>query len=372
MKILISGAGFAGLTLAYWLKQAGFQPVIIEKAAAFQRRGYLLGLHHSSVLILQKMGLMGRVVERAIDTMRYQLIDSRGKPINTGTYLSYKQDQRGKLPVHRADLQLTLYEAVRDDVELRFGTTITTLHETPTGADVTFSDSSTQTFDLVVGADGIHSTVRRLRFGVGYEQPLGATYCAFISPKTTPHTPSYVQIASGIMSILYDLNADEFGGIFVIKGQTPGAWKDALVQRHLPSGGSVLELLQQIPDDTYIFTDQLMQVILPRWYQGRTVLVGDAAYALSAASGFGGTAAIVGAYVLARELAASGLEGLAAYDRQLRKVIEKRQRDARQTLQQICSTHPLAITARDTLLRLIPEGMYRLAGNRDDFEPMTQ
>jgi 2-polyprenyl-6-methoxyphenol hydroxylase-like FAD-dependent oxidoreductase len=366
MKVLIAGAGIAGLTTAYWLDHYGFEPTIVEKAPAIDPHGFLLGIRGPSVTVLKNMGLLDAALERSIDTFPYQILSSKGKAINAGRYLSYKQDVRGKLPINRADLEAVLYEAIRGRVEARFGTTIDTIAQDADGVDVAFSDGSTGRYDLVIGADGVHSGVRKKVFGDGLEQMQPATYVAFMSAKSGAPVESFVQFARGMMSVVYDLSADTFGGIAVIRGSDfmdvpPAERIAALIARHEVADTPIAEALRRIEPRTHIYADRMMQIVMPRWYEGRVALVGDAAYCLTAASGFGATAAMIGAYVLPQEQAAHGLDGLAAYDARLRAGITKRQKTAAMTTGQIVSESPVAIAVRDLLLKLVPDnGVYKM------------
>jgi 2-polyprenyl-6-methoxyphenol hydroxylase-like FAD-dependent oxidoreductase len=366
MKILIAGAGIAGLTAAYWLDHHGFEPVIVEKAPSIDPHGFLLGIRGPSITVLRNMGALDAALDRSIDTFPYRILSSKGAPINTGRYLSYKEDVRGKLPINRADLEAVLYEAIRGRVEVRFATTIGAIAQDADGVDVQFSDGSSGRFDLLVGADGVHSAVRQMVFGAGFEQMQPATYAAFISAKSGEPVESFVQFAKGMMSVVYDLSADTFGGIAVIRGSDlmdvpPSGRRSALIARHESANTPITDALRRLDPAAPIYADAMMQVIMPRWHEGRVVLVGDAAYCLTAASGFGATAALIGAYVLPQELAAHGLAGLASYDARLRSGIAKRQKTAAMTTGQIVSENPMAIGVRDLLLKLVPDtGVYKM------------
>jgi 2-polyprenyl-6-methoxyphenol hydroxylase-like FAD-dependent oxidoreductase len=368
MKILISGAGIAGLTIAYWLREYGFEPVIVEQAPHFERKGFLIGIRGASITVLERMNLLDKALALGLESIHHDILSSKGKPINRSQYLSYKQDTRGKLPMNRADLHAVLYDAIRDTVQIRFGTTIEAVRQHENRVDVYFAGGEHEQFDLLIGADGIHSTVRRLVFGDGFEFDLNASYAAFVSPKTSPIS-SAVQFARGRMSVVYDLNQDEFGGIFIFKGhdfaRIPAhARKAALILRH---DAPIADALSQISNETYIFADRLVQIDLPRWSEGRVVLVGDAAYGLSPASGFGATAAIAGAYILAGEIGRHGLGGLTNYEGRMRAGIDKKRKSAARTVTQIVSENPIAIAVRDFVLRLMPENAAHKAKAVDDF-----
>jgi 2-polyprenyl-6-methoxyphenol hydroxylase-like FAD-dependent oxidoreductase len=368
VKVIIAGAGIAGLTLGYWLHEYGCDVTIIEKAPALDRNGFLLGIRGASITVLQRMNLLDKALLLAMDSIPHDVLSSTGKRINRSLYLSYKEDVRGKLPMNRTDLHAVLYDAVKDKVEIRFGTCIEAIAQQSHQVDVLLSNGQRETADLLVGADGIHSHVRHLAFGDGFEYSLDASYAAFVSPKTRP-IQSVVQFAARRMSVIYDLNATEFGGIFVLKGDDfanlpQSAQKTALIQLH---DAPIADALATISDTTYIFVDRLLQIIMPQWYTGRVVLVGDAAYGLSPASGFGATAAICGAYILAEELHEQGLAGLQSYEARMRPTIEKKRKSSSGVVKHIVTENRLMMTIRDILLRLMPEKTSYKAQAVDDF-----
>jgi 2-polyprenyl-6-methoxyphenol hydroxylase-like FAD-dependent oxidoreductase len=368
VKVIIAGAGIAGLTLAYWLHEYGCDVTIIEKASALDHNGFLLGIRSASITVLEKMNLLDTVLSLAMDSIPHDVLSSTGKRINRSIYLSYKEDVRGKLPMNRADLHSILYEAVKDKVEIRFGTCIESIEQQPNKVDVLLSNGQRESADLLVGADGIHSQVRHLAFGDGFEHSLDASYAAFVSPKTSP-IQSAVQFAARRMSVIYDLNATEFGGIFVLKGgefaKLPQLEQKAeLIQLH---DAAIADALATISNNTYIFVDRLLQIIMPQWYDRRVVLVGDAAYGLSPASGFGATAAICGAYVLAEEIQKHGLAGLQSYEARMRPTIEKKRKSSSGVVKHIVTENRVMMTIRDILLRLMPEKASYKAQKADDF-----
>jgi 2-polyprenyl-6-methoxyphenol hydroxylase-like FAD-dependent oxidoreductase len=365
MKIMIAGAGIAGLSLAYWLAEKGQNVTLIEKAPALEQEGFLIGFRGISVTILQRMGLLDKALSMAMDSIHHDILSSKGQKINRSLYLSYKEHEAGKLPMNRADLHRLLYEAVKDKVEICFGTRIQAIEQKET-VEIILNNGQAEEADLLIGADGVHSSVRKMVFGEGFEQDLNASYAAFISPKHQA-IQSAVQFAKGRMSVLYDLNEGEFGGIFVLKGHEFAALpreqqKAALIQAH--QGSSIAEDLSQLSPETAIFTDKLIQIAMPSWVSGKVALVGDAAYCLSPASGFGATAAIAGAYVLAEAI--NG-RGLGAYEKEMRPAIEKKRKSSAAVVNQIVSENPIMIGIRDFLLRMMPEKATYKAKKVDDF-----
>jgi 2-polyprenyl-6-methoxyphenol hydroxylase-like FAD-dependent oxidoreductase len=364
MRILIAGAGIAGLTLAYWLRRGGHEPVVVEKAPGPEPRGFLIGIRGGSITVLQKMGVLNQALARARSSIHYNVLDARGRRINGGRYLSYRDDERGKLPLNRADLQGVLYASVKNDLPIHFGTTLSALRQTATGVEVEFAGGlAGDHFDLVIGADGVHSWVRQTLFGTNGPQPLNAAYAAFIAPAPGA-VESFVQFAPGRMSVIYDLGQGEVGGLFILRERP--AERDAaglrrrLLELHRDNGAPIAATLAALPDSLTIFADTLSAVRLPAWSQGRVGLVGDAAYSLTPASGFGATAALAGGYLLAEALAAEGVAGLATYERKLRPAVERRQKAAASITSQLVTHNPVLMFVRETILKLMKEdGVYK-------------
>jgi 2-polyprenyl-6-methoxyphenol hydroxylase-like FAD-dependent oxidoreductase len=366
MRILIAGAGIAGLSLAYWLRRGGHEPVLVEKAPALGTRGFLIGIRGGSITVLRKMGVLDTAMARAMDTIHYHVLDAKGRRINGGRYLSYREDERGKLPLNRADLQAVLYEAVKDDVGVHFGTTLTALRPGADGVEVDLSGSAASGhFDLVIGADGVHSWVRQAIFGAAGPTPLPAAYVAFIAqaPADGPgRGESYLQFGLGRMSVLYDLGAGKVGGLFILRAlpAVPGPMRQHLADLHRESAPQIAAVLDALPDPLTLFADRLISVRLPAWSRGRVGLVGDAAYSLSPASGFGATAALAGSYHLAQALMAEGPAGQATYERRMRPSIESRQRTTANVTAQLITRNPAVMFIRETALRLMREdGVYK-------------
>src|SRR5690242_14112416 len=148
MKITIAGAGIAGLTLAYWLAEKGQKVTLIEKAPAIEQDGFLIGFRGISVTILQRMGLLEKALSMAMDSIHHDILSSKGQKINRSLYLSYKEHEAGKLPMNRADLHQLLYDAVKDRVDICFGTQIQAIEQNET-VELMFSNGQAAEADLL-------------------------------------------------------------------------------------------------------------------------------------------------------------------------------------------------------------------------------
>ena len=161
-KILISGAGIAGLTCAIWLARHGFKPVVIEKAAEIRADGYIVSLSHASYHYAKKLNLLDKIIAKNSGIRESSYHDKRGKAMLT---LDFSDLFRGVdvAQIMRDDLEDILYAEARDLVEIRLATFITKIDEGERSL-VTFNDGCEEEYDVVIGADGIHSNTRNLVF----------------------------------------------------------------------------------------------------------------------------------------------------------------------------------------------------------------
>ncbi len=347
-KILISGGGIAGLTCAYWLHQQGHQPVVIEKAKHLRREGYLIDFVGTGWDVARRMGLIRELEQKALPVSGVRYVDSRG-----GTAARFDLDTLKEalnisdkfMTLNRADLEVVLYEAVKNDVEVRFDCSIEQVRQTADAVLVTLTDGTQETFDLLVGADGIHSNTRKLAFGdeSKFARYLGYQIATCIVPNCR-ETGNDIKIGDDLVTYnepdrqanLYRVNDEELMAFFIYKaedlGHVPQAERQALLKSKFAGAGwRVAEILAQISDDTPIFMDSVTQIVMPTWHNGRIVLIGDAAYCLTLISGQGASMAMGGAYFLSQALERTPDYQTAfnQYERRLRPYIEETQEKAR-------------------------------------------
>src|SRR4051794_24766227 len=185
MRILISGASVAGPVLAYWLTRHGFSVTVVERAPALRKTGgHAVDLFRSAMNISEKMGVLPRVQERATGTNRMTLLrEGARRPVRVDLSKIFSATSDRHVEIMRDDLSGIYYDAARDDVEYVFGDSITAI--SPDG-EVRFENAAPRRFDLVVGADGLHSNVRRLVFGE--ESRFSAFIGAYLGVLTLPNT----------------------------------------------------------------------------------------------------------------------------------------------------------------------------------------
>lgn len=338
--ILVSGASIAGPALAYWLHRRGFTVTVVERAGAVRGGGYPIDVRGTAIEVVDRMGLLPRVRAAHVDSQRLTFLAPGGTPIATVDPEAATGGTHGRdVELRRGDLAGALYDAVRDDVEFVFGDSIASLADHDHGVDVTFHSRTERTFDLVVGADGLHSATRALTFGPEeqFHHYLGYCFAGFTMPNHLDLShEGVIWNVPGRAGILYATgDAPEVHGLLNFARTDPpfDACRDPQAQRDLVAevfagdGWEIPRMVATMRTADDLFFDVVSQIRMPRWSSGRVALVGDAGYAPSFMSGQGSSMALVGAYVLAAELAAAPdhTGAFAAYEDGLRGFVELNQ-----------------------------------------------
>ncbi|MCY1277340.1 hypothetical protein D9M68_216170 [compost metagenome] len=332
--ILILGAGVAGLATAWWLKQRGFTPVVVERAPDLREDGFVLSLGGTGYAIAERMGILQGLRTKDVDLGRTLFRDSRGRDVLLVDHRRHLRDIN-LLPVCRDDLVQALYQAIAGRVEVRFGRRLKDWLEDAEGVEVTFDDGSQQRFAFVVGAEGCFSDLRRRAFASDEQclRSLGYSAAAFVVPGELGETgEKHLSFSEpGQVVECYNMRSDLLATLWLwhekARSQVPPSQRKAMLE-HTFAGAhpAIRALLHQLPDERGFYLDHLMQVHLPCWHKGRLVLVGDAAHCLTLASGRGASMAITGAWLLADELSRSfDTQALARYEAALRPDITELQ-----------------------------------------------
>lgn len=309
-KILISGASVAGPALAFWLHRYGFQPTIVEHAPALRPGGYAIDFRGASLRVLERMGLVERVHAKRTRIGPITIVDRE----NTKVASMPDGFTSGELEILRGDLAAIFYEATRETTDYIFDDSVTAIHEGNDGVEVQFEKGARRKFDLVVGADGLHSKIRSVAFGeeASFVRYLGCYVSIFTVPNylNLDHAGLYFATLGKRVGIFSGGGSNEAKASFFFATEPldefrrdPAQQKKILRQQFEKEGWEIprlLELMEEAPD---FYFDSVSQVKMDRWSNGRTVLLGDAAYCASPLSGMGTGMAVVGAYVLAGELA---------------------------------------------------------------------
>jgi 2-polyprenyl-6-methoxyphenol hydroxylase-like FAD-dependent oxidoreductase len=327
-EVLISGAGLAGPALAHQLHRHGFHATVVERAPALRDGGYKVDIRGAATDVLKRMGLYAAA--RAADTgMRHvTYVRSDGRRIarlDADLLMGRRGDD---LEVMRTDLTRILYDETKADVDYVFDDAIAALTDGPDGVDVTFASGATRRFDLVVGADGLHSATRRLAMGEVPLRHLGAHIAIFDVPNELGLDHEEVFYTEpGRMVFAYATGPAAPAKVGMVFGSgEPRLGREVLAEKFAGMGWQVPRFLEVLRDTSDVYFDSLSQVELPRYSAGRVVLLGDAAHCPSPAAGQGTSMALVGAYVLAAELAAAGGDhraAFAAYEARLRPYAER-------------------------------------------------
>jgi 2-polyprenyl-6-methoxyphenol hydroxylase-like FAD-dependent oxidoreductase len=316
-EVLISGAGLAGPALAHQLHRYGFRPTVVERAPALRDGGYKVDIRGAATEVLKRMGLFAAA--RAADTgMRHITYVRRDGRRIARLDANLLMGRRGDdLEVMRTDLTRILYDATATDVDYVFGDEIATMSDGPDGVDVTFASGATRRFALVVGADGLHSATRRLAMGEVALRHLGAHIAIFDVPNELGLDREEVFYTEpGRMVFAYSTGPAAPAKVGMVFGSDePSLSRDVLPDRFAGLGWQVPRFLEVLRDNQDVYFDALSQVELPRYSAGRVVLLGDAAHCPSPSAGQGTSMALVGAYLLAGELAAAGGDHRAAFAR---------------------------------------------------------
>lgn len=336
MKVLISGAGIAGTTLAYWLQRAGHEPTLVERAPQLRQGGYLIDFWGAGYEVAERMGIVDTLHEVGYRMEALREVSRRGRQIA-------RLDPRSLLgpigkrfiSIARADLAAAIFDSLRD-VETIFDDSVAALDDDD-GVQVTFTSGSTRQFDLVVGADGLHSRVRRLVFGPEqqFEKSLGFSVAAFdvegYEPREELVATTHTEVGARTLRFTLRDGATMFFFTFRHDGPIPDdveAQQQLLLEHMRDVGWEVPQILTRLPEARTFYLDKASQIRMPTWSRGRVVLVGDAAACPSLLAGQGAALAMVEAYVLAAELARIEPDHPAAFDayeRQLAPMVREKQ-----------------------------------------------
>ena len=340
--ILINGGGIAGPCLAFWLTRQGHAVTITEQAHQLRGGGQAVDFRGTSLVVLEKMGLLGQVRASATRMGPLILVDDRGREVGRLP----AEVVSGELEIFWGDLARILYDTVREDVTYRFGVRVTALNDEGGRVEATFSDAATGSYDLVIGADGLHSGVRRLVFGPEeqYVTPLGQCFGFFdIENRLRLDHCGMACADSGRIAGLQATDPDKpaRAGFFLTDPELGFDYRDTdgnkrlFAQRFAGMGWEVPNLLEGLAEASEVYFDSIAQVHLDSYSRERVCLIGDAAWCASPRSGMGTSLAVVGAYVLAHELRASGADHAAAfakYQRLLAPYVARSQKLAIDTL----------------------------------------
>lgn len=326
MNVLISGAGIAGPCLAFWLRRHGFGATIVERAPALRRGGYVVDFWGSGYDVAERMGLIPRILEKGYPVREVREVDRAGRRIGGFDADVFRRMAGGRYTsVPRGELAASLHGALDAGTETIFGDGVTAIRDVGGEVRVEFERAAPRSFHLVVGADGLHSEVRRIAFGEEsrWERYLGLKVAAFIASGYRPrdelvyvtHTETGQQVGR------FSMRDDRTMFLFIFADPDPelpgdGAGQRALLrERFAGSAWECPQILEALDEAGELYMDRVSQIRMDRWTRGRVALVGDAAFCVSLLGGQGSALAMVAAYVLAGELKASRGNHATAFER---------------------------------------------------------
>ena len=335
IRVLVQGASIAGPALAHWLRRQGAEVTVVEQTSGLRPGGQAVDARGVAKEVIRRMGLESAVRAACTDTAGAYMVDADGNVLET-----HRADDHGgdgyiaEIEILRGDLAQVLYDDTRDTVEYLFGDRIAELAQDADGVDVTFAGGDRRRFDLVIGADGLHSALRAMVFGPRerYVRHLGMVLAYYSVPnefgldrwlidyqeagRSAGLRP--IQDATRAIAMFCFPDAE-----FDVDYRDVEAQKSLLRERMAGFGWLTQRILAHLDDTPDFYLDQVAQVVMDRWSSGRVGLLGDAAFSASPMSGGGTGLALVGAYMLAGELAAAGWDpeaGFAGYEQRMRRL----------------------------------------------------
>jgi len=372
-NILVSGAGIAGTTLAWWLKKFGFNPTLIEIAPALREGGYAIDFMGAGYDVAEKMGIIPALKQVDINFSKLVFVDSNNKEKGSMNYQKIKNFLNGRaFTLLRSDLAKMIYQSLDKDVEIIFGDTITNIAQNENEVSVTFQSGTTRNFDLLVGADGLHSKVRSLVFGneTQFEKYFGYYTSSYTIDDFSlgNHTFSMYNVPYKQVAV-YSNSGNKTTTFFIFTSPEKlsypyhdiGKQKQILKTEFENSGWMCPQLLSGIDSTTDFYFDSISQIKMDSWYKGRITLVGDAGYCPSLLSGKGSTLAMVGAYILAGELKQANGDYKAAfkqYEVIFKPFMDKKQKAAQFFAKSFVPKSNFGIWLRNVTFKLMSSSLF--------------
>jgi 2-polyprenyl-6-methoxyphenol hydroxylase-like FAD-dependent oxidoreductase len=377
MKIAINGAGIGGPTLAYWLKKYGHEPILFERAKQLRTEGFVVDFWGLGYEVAERSGIIDALREKAREMASLTFVDANGDRLCSLDTRKVRERWNDRfITVPRGVICAEMFKAC-GDIRAEFGVHITGIRDANDAVEATLSDGRKETFDAIVGADGLHSAVRDLVFGPEEDcEVFMDCYVAAYRVQDYPHEDSRNYMAHSIPN-KWVARIQRYDGATVIllifrAGLIDGNPKPDDVNRVLRRvyadvGWEAQEMLSYL-DDGPVYFDRVSQIHLPAWHRGRVGLIGDAAACPSLLSGEGTGLAMTEAYVLAGELHRADRDVELAFQRyhdKLGRFVQKEQRGAKVYRSFFAPKTRLGVWLRNVLVRVssLP-GMTALVAGR--------
>ena len=379
-SVLVSGAGIAGPAIAFWLKAAGLEPTIVERAGALRGGGYVIDFWGLGYDLAERMGLIDEIERSGYHVQELRIVNDAGRRVaGFGTTVFSELTGGRYVTLPRSALSGLLFGKVRGSVETIFGDEIAALEQAEDGVRVSFKHAGERRFDLLIGADGLHSTVRKLAFGpeAQFEKGLGYAVAAFEASGYRPRDEDiYLMYGEpGRMLGRFTLHNNRTLFLFVFsvnRGELPATLEEQkMLLRDLygRGGWECRKILSELDRTNELYFDSVSQIRMQNWSRGRVALVGDAAFCVSLLAGQGSALAMIAAYVLAGEIGACDgryRQAFASYEARLRNYILRKQHGAQRFAGAFAPKTRAGIHFRNMVVNAFAiRGLARLAIGRD-------
>ena len=366
MRVLIVGAGIAGPTLAFWLRRLGHQPTLVDSAPGPRRGGYLVDFWGAGFDVAERMGIVPELRHSGYHLREARGVGRDGRRIASFEPSAFVGSGDRYVTIARSDLASAIYGALAGDVETIFDDTVDALDDDGSQVHVTFRSGNRRDFDLVVGADGLHSRVRSLAFGPQqrFENHLGIVVAAFDVAGYRPRDELVAVMHADVGFQLLRMSLRDDATLFLLTLRdggnvalaSPGEQQALLRRRLAGAGWETPAILDAMTGARTFYFDRVSQIRMPSWSRGRVALVGDAAACPSLLAGQGSALAMIEAYVLAAELAGSDDDHAAAFARyhaRLAPLLRSKQDAATGLGLAFAPRGRVQLAIRNTLMRLL-------------------
>ncbi|HEX6353124.1 FAD-dependent monooxygenase [Actinophytocola sp.] len=366
-RAVIVGAGIAGLAVALRLRQIGWEPIVVEKAPERRDSGYVVTLFGLGYHAAERRGVLQAMRARHVEPFEFRYVKPDGRhrfSVPSAAVHDLLGDR--SLVLLRGDVEDVLYQAVHDAVDIRFGTTVESVTQDREGVRAVLSDGSTVDAELLVGADGLHSTVRRLVFGPEHQFRHGlnhmVTACVLDGrPDRVPAGTATMLATVGRTVTVISLGPDRAAAFLIHATPDPAADLAAGPVRAVGEyfgdlGWLVPDIQARLREPASVYFDSVSQIVTDRWGRGRVVLLGDAAWCVSLFGGYGSSFALAGADLLATTLDHHPEDipaALNTWESHLRPTVEQRQRLGRRNTTAHAPATRFHLIARDVSMRLV-------------------
>ncbi|MEO8760144.1 MAG: FAD-dependent monooxygenase [Bacteroidia bacterium] len=367
-NILISGAGIAGVSLAFWLKKFGFNPTIIEISPTLREGGYAIDFMGAGFDVAEKMDIISDLEIADLNISNIAFVGKDNIEKSSMNYQKVKKVLKNRaFTILRSDLAKIIYNSLNKEIEIIFGDTIKQIEQDEEKVSVTFKSGLIRSFNLLVGADGLHSNVRNLIFG---EESQFEKYYGYYTSSFTMNNFSNEGRAFSMFNVpnkqvaVYTISKEKAASFFIFTAPEKLNYehhdiekqKQILKNEFMNAGWKCADLLSKIDTTSDFYFDSISQIKMENWSKGRVSLVGDACYCPSLLSGKGSTLAMVGAYILAGELKLANGNYKTAYkeyERLLKPFMEKKQKSAQAFAKSFVPKSNFGIWLRNQVFKLM-------------------